>query len=100
MGNQHPTNRFTTSLITYYEDFARLSGVQQLEGFNEDLPLPIIGHNVWIGSNVVLKRGMTIGHGAVIGANEVVTKDVPPYAILAGVPAKIIRFRFEENIIH
>lgn len=48
---------------------------------------------------VVLKGGIAIGDGAVIAANSVVTKDVPPYAIVAGVPAKIIRFRFDSNVI-
>lgn len=49
---------------------------------------PIIGNDVWIGNDVVLKGGIAIGDGAVIAANSVVTKDVPPYAIVAGVPAK------------
>ncbi|ENF3824570.1 CatB-related O-acetyltransferase [Escherichia coli] len=60
---------------------------------------PIIGNDVWIGNDVVLKGGIAIGDGAVIAANSVVTKDVPPYAIVAGVPAKIIRFRFDSNVI-
>ncbi|MEC5344692.1 CatB-related O-acetyltransferase [Brenneria populi] len=100
MGTQHPTDRFTTNPITYHDDFARLSGMRHRECFNQNLPLPSIGHDVWIGGNVVLKGGITIGNGAVIGANAVVTKDVPPYAIVAGVPARIIRFRFDENVIH
>lgn len=54
----------------------------------------IIGHDVWIGNDVRIKGGITIGHGAIIAAGAVVTRDVPPYAIVAGIPAKIIRYRF------
>ncbi|MDO5447908.1 MAG: acyltransferase [Prevotellaceae bacterium] len=69
----------------------------------EDLSLPpterkiyskgtvTIGNNVWIGSNACIMPGVTIGDGVVVGANSVVTKDVPPYCIVAGVPAKIIK---------
>jgi hypothetical protein len=55
-----------------------------------------IGSDVWIGANAVIKAGLKIGNGAVIGAGAVVTKDVEPYAIVAGVPAKLIRYRFTE----
>lgn len=59
----------------------------------------IIGSDVWIGANVTLLRGVTVGDGAVIGANAVVTKDVPPYAIVAGVPARIVKYRFDDQMI-
>lgn len=58
-----------------------------------------IGNDVWIGSNVIIMGAVTIGDGSVIGTGAVVTKDVPPYAIVAGVPAKIIKYRFSENQI-
>ncbi len=58
-----------------------------------------IGNDVWIGSHARLKMGVHIGDGAVIGAGAVVTKDVPPYAIVGGVPAKIIRYRFSQDQI-
>lgn len=59
-----------------------------------------IGHDVWIGDNVIVVPGVTIGTGAVIGANAVVTKDVLPYMIVGGVPAKPIRSRFTESIVN
>jgi len=58
-----------------------------------------IGNDVWIGCNSTILRGVSVGDGAVIAANAVVTKDVPPYAIVAGVPAKIIKYRFPQDII-
>jgi acetyltransferase-like isoleucine patch superfamily enzyme len=56
--------------------------------------VPIIGHDVWIGMNSVVLRGVTVGHGAVIGAGAVVTHDVEPYSIVAGVPARHVKYRF------
>lgn len=61
--------------------------------------IPIIGNDVWIGMNVIIMRGVNIGHGAVIAAGSVVTRDVAPYSIVGGVPAKHLRFRFTEKQI-
>lgn len=58
-----------------------------------------IGHDVWLGSGCVILSGVTIGHGAAVAARAVVTKDVPPYAVVGGNPAKLIRMRFEERIV-
>ena len=59
----------------------------------------IIGNDVWIGSHALILGGVKIGDGAVIGAGAVVTKDVPPYAVVGGVPARIIKYRFSQEII-
>lgn len=59
----------------------------------------IIGNDVWIGDGVTIKGGISIGDGAIIAMNACVTKDVPPYAIVGGVPAKVIRYRFSEGQI-
>ena len=59
----------------------------------------LVGNDVWIGTNAILFGGTTIGDGAVIGAGAVVTRDVPPYAIVAGNPARPVRYRFDEPTI-
>ena len=59
----------------------------------------VIGNDVWIGYEAVVMQGVTIGDGAIIGARAVVTKDIPPYTIVGGVPAKPIRKRFSDDII-
>jgi virginiamycin A acetyltransferase len=59
-----------------------------------------IGNACWIGDNVIILPGVKIGNGVVIGAGSIVTKDIPPYATAAGNPAKIIKYRFQKNIIN
>lgn len=55
----------------------------------------VIGNDVWVGANSVILKGRTIGDGAIVGAGSVVTRDVPPYAIAVGNPARIVKYRFE-----
>ena len=58
-----------------------------------------IDHDVWLGHGVIVMPGIKIGTGAIVGSGAVVTKDIPPYAIAVGVPAKVIKMRFDEDII-
>lgn len=59
-----------------------------------------IGSDVWIGARAIVFNGVRIGHGAIVGANALVNKDVPPYAIVAGVPARLLRMRFPDNVVN
>nr|WP_305849016.1 CatB-related O-acetyltransferase [Shinella sp. HZN7] len=59
----------------------------------------LIGNDVWIGANAIILPGIAIGDGAIIAAGSVVSRDVPPYAIVGGVPARVIRYRFDETTI-
>lgn len=63
------------------------------------VPRTKIGNDVWIGCHAIIKAGVEVGNGAIIGAGSIVTKDVPPYAIVAGNPARILRYRFDEETI-
>lgn len=104
MGGNHPMNRFTTHMLTYNGNFdiyaqEEFASQWELKSFDTTTKNPVIGHDVWIGNDVVLKGGITIGNGAVIAANSVVTKDVPPYAVVAGIPARVIKYRFSKDII-
>ncbi len=66
--------------------------------FDSD-PVTTIGNDVWIGDNVVIMAGLTIGDGSIVGAGAIVTKDVPPYAIVLGAPARLSRYRFDDATI-
>jgi acetyltransferase-like isoleucine patch superfamily enzyme len=65
----------------------------------DDLQPTVIGNDVWVGAGALLFGGVHVGDGAVIGAGAVVTKDVPAYAVVAGSPARVLRFRFDEETI-
>ena len=70
-----------------------------LHNYVDDRFVSHIGSDVWIGSHVKILDGVSIGHGAVIGLGSIVTKDIPPYAVVAGIPAKILRYRFSADEI-
>jgi acetyltransferase-like isoleucine patch superfamily enzyme len=97
-GTEHPVDWLTSSPVAYdTEYFPSMSRARKC--MVQDGKTTTIGHDVWLGASVIVKRGVTIGDGAVVGAGAVVTKDIPPYAIAAGVPAKVIRYRFAPEII-
>lgn len=81
--------------IVGIKHFEEIKDVPQIKSY----PLTNIGSDVWIGENVTVKGGVTIGDGAVIAARSVVTHDVEPFSIVAGVPAKFVKWRFDEKKI-
>lgn len=110
IGN-HPTSVFVSTFPSFYYNtesqigFTFHEGNSLFEGLNrypkgEKEYQVVIGNDVWIGCNCLILSGVKIGDGAVIGAGSVVTKDVDPYSVVAGVPAKVIKYRFEEEQIH
>ncbi|MBW3163196.1 type B chloramphenicol O-acetyltransferase [Ferrimonas balearica] len=93
-GNQGHRMDWVTTFPFFYQDnpaFTDANDAWQPAGDT------VLGNDVWVGSEAMILPGVTVGHGAVIAARAVVTKDVPPYAIVAGNPARIIRHRFDES---
>ncbi len=96
-GANHKMKAFTTYPFGIFQNGWE-AGIPELK----DLPYKgdtIIGNDVWIGYEAIIMPGIKIGDGAIIGAKSVVTKDVPPYSIVGGNPAKIIKMRFEDEVI-
>lgn len=96
--SQHPTNWLTTHPFPYLAH-KRLPNIDyDLKDFTAIRPVKV-GNDVWIGDRAVVMDGVQIGDGAIVAACAVVTKDVPPYAIVAGVPAKVLRYRFDKPVV-
>lgn len=89
-GWEHDYKKFSTNPRIYREIFG--------ESYSDQVQQVVIGNDVWIGDNAIILKG-NIGDGVIIGAGAVVTKDVPPYAIVVGNPAHIIKYRFDEETI-
>jgi acetyltransferase-like isoleucine patch superfamily enzyme len=97
---EHPTDWISTSALQYikptwmssYDDWQKVS--------HKTVKKTTIGNDVWIGVDVFIRTGVTIGTGAIIGAHAVVTKDVPPYAVVGGNPGRIIKKRFSDEVIN
>jgi acetyltransferase-like isoleucine patch superfamily enzyme len=94
-GGMHPMNWVSTSPV-FYEGRDSVKA-KYSEHKRDPIKTTIIGNDVWIGSNAIIKQGITIGDGAVVGMGSVITKDVEPYSIVGGCPAREIRKRFDEE---
>ena len=79
-------------IITRNHAFDRTDIPMMEQGFEQERPV-VIGDDVWIGDRVIILPGVTVGNGSILAAGAVVTSDVPPYAIVGGVPARIIKMR-------
>ena len=94
----HPTEGVSTAPMFY--STAKQNGTTLCEkGKTSEAKQTVIGNDVFIGANVTVLDGVTIADGAVIGAGAVVVDDIPPYAVAVGVPAKIVKYRFDEATI-
>lgn len=94
LGGEHRTDWVTTFPFNVLWDEAK-----HIEGHPKTKGDVIIGNDVWIATEAIIMSGVTIGDGAVIGARALVAKDVPPYTIVGGNPAKIIKQRFPDDIV-
>ncbi|MFM2389890.1 MAG: hypothetical protein RLZZ437_1445 [Pseudomonadota bacterium] len=101
MGNRHPVDWASSNPVFYRRKRAKAWGsARALFPEFDDLGPPVeIADDVWIGDDVLLAHGVKLGTGCVVAARAVVTHDVPPYAIVAGTPARVIRLRFSEQVV-
>ncbi len=97
---EHPSKDFVSSHPMFYSTIGQSNPVIVEKNLFDEFPQTIIDNDVWIGTRAVLKTGVSIGNGAVIAAGAVVVKDVEPYSIVGGVPAKHIRYRFTPELIN
>jgi virginiamycin A acetyltransferase len=104
-GDKHPTDWLSTSRFFYIKNFMSFEDnfpykSDHLEYYHDIGKTTIIGNDVMIAHNCYIYKGITIGDGAIVSGGSVVLNDVPPYAIVGGNPAKILKYRFPDEIIH
>ncbi|MBW4022471.1 MAG: CatB-related O-acetyltransferase [Proteobacteria bacterium] len=96
LGGNHRTDWITTYPFSALDAWPE---AHSIEGHPATKGNVVVGNDVWLGHSSVVLSGVTIGDGAVVGARAVVTRDVPPYAIVAGNPARVLRYRFPDEVI-
>lgn len=108
LGDGHPTDWVTSSPFTHnpqplggFAAYLQGAGATpfHLYDFDQGSATIEIGNDVWIGEHALLKPGIKIGDGAIIATRAIVTHDIPPYAIVGGIPARVIRYRFPEDVV-
>lgn len=102
----HPSSKFVSTCPVFYSTrpgrgigFAQKNLFEEFEFLDDEKISVKIGNDVWIGANATILQGLTIGDGAIIAAGAVVTRNVEPFEIVGGVPAKTIRYRFDSDQI-
>lgn len=100
VGGTHPVDNWVSTHPAFYST-AKQCGITYVkqDKFDEDTERVVLGNDVWIGSGVIILGGVKIGDGAIVAAGALVNHDVPPYAIVGGIPARIIKKRFNEETI-
>jgi acetyltransferase-like isoleucine patch superfamily enzyme len=93
---RHPVNMISTH-PAFYSLLMQAGTTFSDDNYFEELKQTKVGHDVWVGANVTVLDGVVIGNGAIVAAGSVIVKEVPPYAIVGGVPGKLIRFRFSQS---
>jgi len=96
---RHPTHWLTTHPAFYSTQGQAGTSLVDYTTFSEYTGRTRIGNDVWISARALILGGLTVGHGAIVAAGAVVTQDVPPYAIVGGVPARILRMRFNDEVV-
>lgn len=103
----HPTKKFVTTHPAFFStqkqvgfSFVKENKYEEFMDFDKKGHSIRVGSDVWIGANALIMEGVTIGDGAIIGAGALVNKDIPDYAVAVGVPAKVIRYRFDDKQVN
>jgi acetyltransferase-like isoleucine patch superfamily enzyme len=95
----HPSSGFVSTHPSFFSTHQQSAVTFAEKNHFREMGEASIGNDVWIGVNAVIMDDITIGDGAIIGAGAIVTRDVPPYAIVAGNPARLLRYRFDQHEI-